>query len=236
MKVREFEVDSVDKVRGCYNSHLKIYKEISKSIKYKNNKNYKALILEDNLELTNQNQNYKILNNISLFFQNYDLIKQNNKQNNEISESWDIFHLAYMMYVPGLNLQKLSQEVTTASWRKSIVQMISYGKASVGTSSYIISSKAINTIIQNDKTKGYYEAIPNIMGELFPLSRFACYPMIFHRSSVINSIVNPPLDSFRKIMFNPIMYTNWEKLVSFILYFSFHFIDFLRFYFNFFLF
>ena len=37
--------------------------------------------------------------------------------------------------------------------------------------------------------------------------------MVFHRAGKINSLVNPQLDDFRKVMFTPTMYTNWEKLM-----------------------
>ena len=29
----------------------------------------------------------------------------------------------------------------------------------------------------------------------------------------VNSLVNPQLDDFRKVMFNPVMYSTWEKLM-----------------------
>jgi hypothetical protein len=37
--------------------------------------------------------------------------------------------------------------------------------------------------------------------------------MVFHRAAKIGSLVNPQLDDFRRIMFNPAMYTTWERLM-----------------------
>ena len=34
---------------------------------------------------------------------------------------------------------------------------------------------------------------------------------VFHRAAKIGSLVNPQLDDFRKIMFNPMMYTTWVR-------------------------
>ena len=46
--------------------------------------------------------------------------------------SWDVFHLAYMMYVPGLQLLREERD-------SSIVRMIAEKGVAVGTSSYIVS-------------------------------------------------------------------------------------------------
>ena len=44
---------------------------------------------------------------------------------------------------------------------------------------------------------GYVDAIPNVMARLFPDSRFAAYPMPFHRAAAVKSLVNGQLDSLR---------------------------------------
>jgi GR25 family glycosyltransferase involved in LPS biosynthesis len=189
VNVRVFKPDDEDRVRGCYTSHMAIMQEIQK--KYKNKKNYKVLILEDNLEITLR-MNPNVVDSISEFL--------------EQKEDWDIFHLAYMMYVPGLNLNKLKNE-------DHIVQMFSDPGSSIGTTAYIISKSGVDSMIEYNKKNGYKEAIPNVMAASFPSSRYASYPMLFHRASKIGSLVNPQLDSFRKVMFNPLLYTLWETLM-----------------------
>jgi len=203
VNVRTFKPDDEDRVRGCYTSHIAVLKEIQ--LKYNNKPNYKILILEDNLELTNNGKDIQLLNQLAGFFQT----------NSETSLQWDVFHLAYMMYVPGLSLNLMSNndDYKQYEWSNNVVNMISDGSASVGTSSYLISKSGVDSILKQHELDGYKEAIPNIMARLFPNSRYASYPMIFHRAGKIGSLVNPQLDDFRKVMFNPIMYSTWEKLM-----------------------
>ena len=60
---------------------------------------------------------------------------------------------------------------------------------------------------------GYVDAIPNVMARLFPDSRFAAYPMPFHRAAAVKSLVNGQLDSLRALLFKPEVYTWWERLL-----------------------
>eukprot|EP01038_Epipyxis_sp_PR26KG_P014984 gene14984-20157_t len=188
IKIRKFDVDKEDKVRGCYTSHIKVIEEINKL--YGNRKNYQVLILEDNLEVTN-GMSPQVLESINNFI--------------TTRQDWDIFHLAYMMYVPGLALKR--------GVANNIVQMIADSSASVGTSAYIISKTGVKSLLDYNKKNGFKEAIPNIMAILFPSTRYASFPMIFHRAGKVGSIVNPQLDNFRRVMFNPNVYSNWEKLM-----------------------
>ena len=197
VKVRIFAPDNEDRVRGCYTSHINVLTEVQKT--YKNKNSYKVLILEDNLEVTKR-MGTSILASVNSFMKEKEL-------NNE---TWDVFHLAYMMYVPGLSLKKLN---TGDEWSQNIVQLFSNSESSIGTSAYIISKSGVDAVLENHKKNGFKEAIPNIMALLFPNSRYAAYPMIFHRAGKINSLVNPQLDSFRRIMFSPAMYTTWETLM-----------------------
>jgi hypothetical protein len=48
------------------------------------------------------------------------------------STRWDVFHLAYMMYVPGLRFER-------EKGNENVVQMVAEATAAVGTSSYIVS-------------------------------------------------------------------------------------------------
>ena len=191
VNVKVFPPDNEDRVRGCYTSHIAVLEEIS--VKYKNKPNYSVLILEDNLEITRRHDTNTI-ESVSNFV----------KSTNDYGK-WDAFHLGYMMYVPGLNLIK--------SETKNIVHMYTDVGTAVGTSAYIISKSGVAKILNHHKEYGYTEAIPNIMALLFPDTRYAPYPMLFHRAASIGSLVNPQLDSFRKVMFSPYMYTTWERLL-----------------------
>ncbi len=200
VKVRFFEPDDEDRVRGCYTSHISVLQEIQKECKAC--PNYKVLVLEDNIEKTIQ-MKPSIVEAVKGFL-------------SETKLPWDIFHLAYMMYVPGLGVSKLaSEEAGDRKWSKNIVRIKSEAGSSLGTSAYLVSKPGVEAILNKHDKQGYKEAIPNIMAALFPNSRFAAYPMIFHRAAKIGSLVNPQLDNFRKVMFSPIMYTTWESLLVF---------------------
>lgn len=87
--------------------------------------------------------------------------------------------------------------------------------AAVGTSAYLISPLGVKHLLQADEAAGGFanKAIPNVMAEVFPQTRFATYPMLFHRAGRVSSLVNPQLDDFRRVMFTPAMYSLWERLM-----------------------
>jgi hypothetical protein len=97
------------------------------------------------------------------------------------------------MYVPGLSLSKLKSQ-------DKIVQMKTTQQSAVGTSAYLISKQGIKKILDDYKKFGFTEAVPNVMSKLFPDTRYASYPMVFHRTAKIGSLVNPQLDDFRKVV------------------------------------
>ena len=171
VKVRTFQTDDQDRVRGCYTSHLAIMKEIDKV--FSNRDSYCVLVLEDNLEVTKGMQS-EVIESVASFV--------------EASSDWDVFHLAYMMYVPNLSLLKYRcssiQGDVDKEWDKRIVQMIAKPGASVGTSSYIVSKSGTKRLLALDRAQGYVEAIPNVMAEIFPDTRYASYPMVFHRAGM----------------------------------------------------
>ena len=192
VQVRTFKTDDEDRVRGCYSSHINVLTDVKKTMQGSND--YKVLILEDNLETTAR-MSPETVNNVAEF-----LGKASGSE-----QGWDVFHLAYMMYVPGLFLKGGSSE--------SVVQMYTDASSAVGTSAYIISKRGVERMVDNNAQSGYVDAVPNVMSRLFPQSRYAAYPMVFHRAGKTKSLVNPQLDDFRKVMFTPTMYTFWEKLM-----------------------
>jgi hypothetical protein len=197
VQVRTFETDDEDRVRGCYTSHMKVLTDVQKSMVGKSN--YKVLILEDNLEITAR-MSPDVVQNVDNFLKSM----SNGGQ-------WDVFHLAYMMYVPGLFLKKMDTDKQGIT--ENIVQMFTDESSAVGTSAYIVSKSGVESMLSNDAAFGFREAVPNVMARLFPETRYAAYPMVFHRAAKVGSLVNPQLDTFRQVMFTPAMYTTWEKLM-----------------------
>ena len=146
VKVKTFVPDDEDRVRGCYTSHIKVITEIDKQLGRK--KDYKVLILEDNLEATG-GMRPEILDSIQDF-----LVAP--------QREWDVFHLAYMMYVPGLSLSKLPE--------KNIVRMTATQQAAVGTSAYLISKSGVKSMLEDYRQNSYTEAVPNILAKYNSLS------------------------------------------------------------------
>jgi len=208
VKVRVFKPDDEDRVRGCYTSHIAIMEEIKNTAAKNRKKSTKSggtLVLEDNLEATvrfNSNP-AAVVNSVEQY------LEKSCKPGD-----WDVFHLGYMMYVPGLQVKRLTSESKTGSVENNIVQLFSSPGTSVGTSAYLISKSGVDAVLAFHRKNGYQnDAIPNIMALLFPESRFAPFPMVFHRAATVGSLVNPQLDDFRKIMFSPAIYTTWESLM-----------------------
>eukprot|EP01041_Mallomonas_annulata_P005396 gene5396-10785_t len=182
-----FEPDNEDRARGCYTSHIKVIQQAIKDVK---NTNGRIMILEDNLEKTMKFDN-DVIKSVKTFV--------------ESDKSWDVFHLGYMMYVPNLSIQQLPNE--------NIVEIQSDTNAALGTTAYLISKKGAEKILEFHKKNGYIMPIPNVVSTLFANSRYGAYPMLFHRAAKVASLVNPKLDDFRKVVFNPFIYSTWELLM-----------------------
>jgi len=195
VKIRAFKADDEDRVRGCFTSHIAVLEEVEKSFAKLRKNDYTVMILEDNLEVTKRFES-----DSSPLSSVRDFVRSNTGR-------YDVFHLGYMMYVPGLQIVKSLED-------DGIVQLLSGPQTSVGTSAYCISKSGVDAVLDFYRKFGYQnDAIPNIMAKLFPKSRFAVYPMVFHRAAKVGSLVNPQLDDFRKIMFSPLIYTTWERLM-----------------------
>ena len=61
-----FVPDDEDRVRGCYTSHLSVMRKIIKE--YANKKDFRILIIEDNLESTNNIKLSQVINGVNSFF------------------------------------------------------------------------------------------------------------------------------------------------------------------------
>jgi len=203
--IKEFETDDEDRVRGCYTSHISVFRDIieadsrqssrmssgfnfldvfqkRKDRSYDNN-DLNVLIFEDNVNLGNK-----------ILVQNTVDAISNLVQNNE--NQWDVIHLAYIPYVPDLQVSKTND--------KRIVKLSTSNKQSaLGTTAYIINSRAMKRIIEEDDKNGYTVSIPDAMADLFGESRYALNPTAFVRAPATESLVNPQLDDLRSILFRP---------------------------------
>ncbi|GMH98897.1 hypothetical protein TrLO_g14206 [Triparma laevis f. longispina] len=203
----EFDTDDEDRIRGCYNSHIEVLRQAKNDFGGGGGMpnlfgdlfgqgstkppDYKVLIMEDNISLSPK-------------FQQTTLNKLNNFGRQKQGE-WDMLHLAYIMYVPGLTVGKTEDD--------GVVSLTTGLGSALGTTAYVISMRGVNAILDYHDKNGYTMAIPDLMAKLFPTSRYAAYPMLFHRASKVKSLVNPQLDSLRELLFEPFFFTKWETLM-----------------------
>ena len=192
--IKKFDTDDEDRIRGCYTSHIAVLNEAYKSLKKKKTGTCNILVMEDNVALTENVDLTQVISQIASF--NDDSL-------------FDVLHLAYICYVPNLKVSK-----TDIS---NVVKLSSGVGSSLGTTAYIISLKGIEAVLKEDNDRGYYyrgRAIPDVMAELFPQSRYASYPVPFHRASKVKSLVNPQLDSLREVLFEPAIVLKVQSVLA----------------------
>jgi hypothetical protein len=218
--VKEFVTDDENRIRGCYNSHTSVMKEIlgtsstaknpllelfgsfpfsdrSKSTRATatsaaDQREKVVLILEDNLALNGNKMNRAIVDAVATYC--------------TVQPKWDMIHLAYIPYVPDL--------VVSGTSSKSIVKLSCGVGSALGTTAYIINSSAMKAILQEDQELGFYAPIPDVMAKLFPESRYAADPTIFTRAPDIKSLVNPQLDDLRSFLFQPAVAGFSQRLLA----------------------
>jgi len=190
--VREFDKDNEDRIRGCYTSHIAVLQEAQRKLEGK--KDCNVLVLEDNIDVSP-----RISPEVLAAVRKY--------VTEPAMEPRDMVHLAYIMYVPGLSVERTGEE--------HIVRLLCTPDSVLGTTAYIITRSGLDALLEEHRRCGYSpgDAIPNVMARLFPKSRFAAFPMPFHRAANIKSLVNAQLDNLRAILFLPVFYTSWERLL-----------------------
>jgi GR25 family glycosyltransferase involved in LPS biosynthesis len=204
LAIKEFETDDENRIRGCYTSHLSVYRDIvndnKKSIPFDffaafqpktDDVDKNVLILEDNVAVNGKIPTPEILASIASF------VKTN--------QDWDIVHLAYIPYVPELQVSKTNDE--------KIVKLSTGVGSALGTTAYIINTKAMKRLIQQDEEQGFQMPIPDVMAKLFGESRYASYPTLFVRAPTTKSLVNPQLDDLREILFQPLVTAFAQQLL-----------------------
>ena len=178
----EFDTDDEDRIRGCYNSHISVLRQARRELSNPTPNNpfdalrfimngesppnddddYAALIIEDNISLSPL-LTQSTLDNLSAF-------------STLRLGQWDMLHLAYIMYVPGLVVGRTGEE--------GVVSLTTTGQAALGTTCYVISKRGVDAILSHHDENGYKMPIPDLMALLFPESRYAANPMPFHRGEV----------------------------------------------------
>ena len=187
MTTLEFETDDEDRIRGCYNSHIETLKRAKRDLSSSNK--YSVLVMEDNVSVS-PNLSASTLSSLAAF---------------SSRNQWDMLHLAYIMYVPSL--------VVTKTASPGVVRLSTGSQSALGTTCYVISEAGVDALLARHEEKGYTLPIPDLMAELFPESRYAASPMLFHRASKVKSLVNPQLDTLRELLFEPAFYTKWEAVM-----------------------
>jgi len=183
LEIKKFETDDEDRIRGCYNSHIAIFREILNK-RSDGPDDINALIFEDNLYRNGEILKQESIDAISSFTEQCD-------------KEWDVIHLSYIPYVPDLQILKTNNN-------KIVRLSTSDSQCALGTTAYVINSRAMRKIIEKDDERGYIGIpIPDAMAELFGETRYALNPAAFTRAPVIPSLVNPQLDDLRSILFQP---------------------------------
>ncbi|GFH59093.1 hypothetical protein CTEN210_15569 [Chaetoceros tenuissimus] len=228
VQVKEFETDDEDRIRGCYTSHISVLQDAMRDIqssslsasdttedwfgslfsvfsksneskdtmKMENSRDEKSrtkcvLVLEDNIDTTG-NLNENTLKSIADCISSYDSV--------------DMVHLSYIPYVPNLQVSKTDN--------KNIVRLSTGQSSALGTTAYIITEKAINTLINIDARNGFRAPIPDVMAEEFPESRYSAFPTPFLRAPKTKSLVNPQLDDLREVLFQPAVVSQVQKVLA----------------------
>jgi len=192
VEVREFERDDEDRVRGCYTSHVAVLEEAQQRFSGRTKLN--VLVLEDNIAVSPRIEQ-ETLNAVEAFC-----------GADGAAERRDMVHLAYIMYVPGLSVE-------ASPSNERIVRLRCSPDSVLGTTAYIVTRSGLDGILAEHAVAGYVDAIPNVCARLFADSRYAAFPMPFHRAASVKSLVNGQLDSLRSILFLPQVFTVWERLL-----------------------
>jgi hypothetical protein len=205
--VREFATDDQDRVRGCYNSHIAVLAEAQARFADRpTSEPLNVLVLEDNLSVSPR-----------IAQPTLDAIREFLGGGHRVlcpgGRSPDMVHLAYIMYVPGLSVESLGKDGEGESWRNSILRLRCNADSVLGTTAYVISRSGLDSVMAEHRRTGYVDAIPNVMARLFPTSRYAAFPMPLHRAATVKSLVNGQLDTLRSALFQPQVYTWWERLL-----------------------
>jgi len=194
-QVCEFGTDDDDRIRGCYTSHISVLEKAAATFADRPaGEDLNILVMEDNLSISPRIAQ-ATLDAMASFL---------SKDGSSAYARPDMMHLAYIMYVPGLSVERLPDQ-------QHVVRLQCNTDSVLGTTAYVISRQGLETLLAEHRSRGYIDAIPNVMARLFPNTRYAAYPMPLHRAAKVKSLVNGQLDALRSLIFQPTVYTQWER-------------------------
>ena len=238
-EVREFQPDDEDRIRGCYTSHISVLEAAAARFADKPaDEPLNILVLEDNLSISPR-ISQGTLDSIKRFLSAGSTMGARDMvhlayimcappprlttTHGEVATlscapgAESPFGVsarllpfsgcaALCRYVPGLSVETIPSE-------EHVVRLKCNADSVLGTTAYIISRSGLDAIMAEHRRAGYVDAIPNVMARLFPESRFAAFPMPLHRAATVKSLVNGQLDNLRALIFQPQVYTQWERLL-----------------------
>lgn len=168
--------DAEDGARGCYNSHLEVFRSALES-GFNN-----LLVFEDNIRLGHQVSEAAVAASRAFVTE----------------RAYDVLYVGYFQWVPGLRVTRLGDD-DNAAIREHILRVLS--PSAVGTTAYVISRRGMEKLVALDESHGYVRPVDNVFGrELAAV--YGVHPVLFHRSAV-PSLVNPTLDLPRLVLFSP---------------------------------
>lgn len=207
VEVRTFQRDVEDGARGCYSSHLALYREaLSKSVTA-------ALVFEDNIAAVPVSSDGDFGESVS------DALDWAEKD-----QTWDVLHLALIHSAASLKLRQLSEggsslpivkiERTAPDWYGLLQTKLPAG---LGTTAYLISRRAMERLVAEDEAAGGYfgVAIDELLAQRFPETTYGAYPVVAHRG-LAPSFVNPGQEIFRRVMYDPQVFRpiEWFLVIS----------------------
>ncbi|CAJ1337729.1 unnamed protein product [Effrenium voratum] len=169
-QLRTFQRDAELGARGCYSSHLAVYREALESqLPF-------AMIFEDNLQVTvDQAEARDLLAKAEDFC---------------LEEQPQVLHLSLVHSAASLRLTRHKGLV-----RGERTSPDGYGPVFIerppglGTTGYVICRQAMERLVELDRVQGYQQPIDELLAAQFP-ETFALFPAVLHRGPA-QSLINP---------------------------------------------
>ncbi|CAJ1389449.1 unnamed protein product [Effrenium voratum] len=180
-QLRTFQRDTELGARGCYSSHLAVYREALESqLPF-------AMIFEDNLQVTvDQAEARDLLAKAEDFC---------------LEEQPQVLHLSLVHSAASLRLTRhkglVRVERTSPDWYGPVFIEQPPG---LGTTGYIICRQAMERLVELDRVQGYQQPIDELLAAQFP-ETFALFPAVLHRGPA-QSLINPDQALFRSVMYD----------------------------------
>lgn len=192
-EIRTFERDVENGARGCYASHMDVFRDaLATDVQA-------VLMLEDNLAQVGLPDEF--------VGQGPALLTRQLAWAARSQGHWDILHLALVHSAASLCLVPVEDEPIARVERTApdVYGVVPIEKApGLGTTAYVISRRAMDRLLTIDAERGGYAGVPidDLLAETFPATTFAAWPVLWHRG-LAPSFVNPGQGAFRNVMYDP---------------------------------